>query len=271
MFNKRKLLCICLLLVFLFLITSYNLNKKKGSIQSAITKISSECKAENSDYESENNTENDVMMIGTDKDEDFYKSLILRLIRDEISITEGQDKYYFSDSVSVDYKEMLPDSKFYIVDINGDKKLDIGIRFPTNVLLTYYYDMKSDTLSTALDQHIYTEILGNGQVMMSSQTSMRLTYFYSVIDIFGEDITTITFTEDYMGDSILPEGTRIPNYVYSINIEMRLPDGTRSPNSTISTTNVTKEQWDMMKKPFDDLRENAPKPFNYEELIEVES
>jgi len=48
----------------------------------------------------------------------------------------------------------------------------------------------------------------------------------------------------------------------------KIVDRRRSPNSTISTTDVTKEQWDMMMKPFDDLLENAPKPFNYEELIE---
>jgi len=51
---------------------------------------------------------------------------------------DGENKYYFSDTVSVYYEKMLPESKRYIVDVNGDKKSDIGIRSPSNALLTYY-------------------------------------------------------------------------------------------------------------------------------------
>lgn len=269
MFNKRRLLCLCLLPTFLFLI-SCNLNKKEGSIQSSITEPSSENNVENFDYKSEDNSENDVTMVETGKDEEFYKRLILRLIKNEIEIDDGEDKQYFLDIILADYEEMIPDSKFYIVDINGDKKLDIGIRFPTNVLLTYYYNDETDTLSQALDHHIYTEILGNGQVMMASSSSTSEATFYNVIDIFGEDISTVVFFEDYMGESILSDGTKVPKYLYSVEVRMRLPDGTRRPNNTISSIDVTKEQWDMMKKPFDDLRENAPKPFDYEELMAVE-
>ncbi|NNJ28510.1 hypothetical protein [Lacrimispora defluvii] len=137
--------------------------------------------------------ENEVLMIDVDQGKDFYKRLLIRLIQDDIAINENGRKHHFSDEVSVYYKEMLSDSKFFVVDINGDKKLDIGIMFPTNVLLTYYYDEDTDTLSPALDSHIYTEILGNGQVMMASSSASSSSTFYSVIDISGEPITTITF------------------------------------------------------------------------------
>jgi hypothetical protein len=269
--NKKILLCICLLPIVLFLVTSCNLNKDGGSDSIVLTQSSIENNIESSDDVSEDNSKNDVRMIETDKDEDFYKRLILRLLRNEIAIMDGENKYYFSDTVSVDYEKMLPESKFFIVDINGDKKLDIGIRFPSNVLLTYYYNEETDTLSQALDHHIYTEILGNGQVMMASSSSTSEATFYNVIDIFGEDISTVVFFEDYMGESILSDGTKVPKYLYSVEVRMRLPEGTRRPNNTISTIDVTKEQWDMMRKPFEDLRKNAPTPFNYEELMEVES
>jgi len=69
-----------------------------------------------------------------------------------------------------------------------------------------------------LGHHIYTEILGNGQVMMASSSSSST--------------------------------------------------GTYSASSTVE---VSKEQWEMMKRPFENLRKNAPKPFNYEEIMAVES
>ena len=87
----------------------------------------------------------------------------------------------------------------------------------------------------------------------------------------GEPITTISFFKDYMGDVIIPNETKKPYFEYSINVEMRLPDGPDKLNTTSNRTDVTKEQWEMMKKPFDDLRENAPKPFNYEELMAIKS
>ena len=52
---------------------------------------------------------------------------------------------------------------------------------------------------------------------------------------------------------------------------MRLPGDSEYPNNISSETDVTKEQWDRMKKPFDDLRENVPNPFDYKELMAVES
>lgn len=266
MVNKKLLLCICLLSTVLFMVTSCTLKEKEGSEQSNI-----ENNIESSDDASKDNLEKTVLMTETDQDKDFYKRLILRLIRDQIAITEDEKRYFFSDTVSVDYDKMLPESKFYIVDINGDKKLDIGIRFPSNVLMTYYYNEETDTLSLALDYHMYTEILGNGQVMTFSQTAMSKNYFYSVIDILEENITTIGFLRDYNGKTVLSDGTEKIDYLYSIDVEMRLPGDSEYPNNISSETDVTKEQWDMMKKPFDDLRENAPKPFNYEELMEVES
>lgn len=216
-------------------------------------------------------SDNEVLMIDVDQGVDFYKRILIRLIQDDIAINENGRKHHFSDEVSVYYKEMLSDSKFFVVDINGDKKLDIGIMFPTNVLLTYYYDEDADTLSPALDSHIYTEILGNGQVMMASSSASSSATFYEVIDISGEPITTISFFKDYMGDVIIPNETKKPYFEYSINVEMRLPDGPDKLNTTSNRTDVTKEQWEMMKKPFDDLRENAPKPFNYEELMAIKS
>ena len=246
----------------LFLVTSCNFKEKKASNQSVLIQSNIENNIKGSSYKSEENAE---------KDKNFYKRLILRLIRDQIEITDGEEKYYFSDTVSADYEAMLPNSEFYIVDINGDQKLDIGIKYPTNVLDTYYYNPETDTLNLALDNHMYTEILGNGQIMTASYASMRTAYFYHVINILGEYISTVTFIENYMGESILSDGTKNGNFLYSIVVEMRLPGQEKYPNFTSSTTEVTKEQWDMMKKPFDDLRENAPKPFNYEELIEVES
>lgn len=109
-----------------------------------------------------------------------------------------------------------------------------------------------------MGHHIYTEILGNGQVMLASSSSSSTGTFYKVIDISGNRINTIAFFEDYMGDNILPDGSKKPIYEYSIDLEMRLPDGTRSPNTTSSTVEVSKEQWEMMKRPFEDLRKNAP-------------
>ena len=145
------LLCICVLPTVLFLVTSCNLNKDGGSNSTVLTQSSIENSIESYYGVSEDNSKNGVQMVETDKDEDFYKRLILRLFRNEIEIMDGENKYYFSDTVSVNYEKMLPESKFYIVDINGDKKLDIGIRFPNNVLLTYYYNEETDTLSLALD------------------------------------------------------------------------------------------------------------------------
>lgn len=171
MVNKKLLLCICLLSTVLFLITSYTLKEKERSEQSSFTQSNIENNIESSNDAIKDNLENTDLMTETNQDIDFYKRLILRLIRDQIAITEGEKKYYFSNTVSVDYDKMLPESKFYIVDINGDKKLDIGIRFPSNVLMTYYYNEETDTLSLALDYHMYTEILGNGQVMTFSQTA----------------------------------------------------------------------------------------------------
>lgn len=269
--NKKMLLCIYVLPTVLFLVTSCTLNKDEGSNSTVLTQSSIENSIESYYDVSEDNSKNGVRMVETDKDEDFYKKLILRLFRNEIEIMDGENKYYFSDTVSVNYEKMLPESKFYIVDINGDKKLDIGIRFPNNVLLTYYYNDKTDTLRPALGYHIYTEILGNGQVMMASSSSSSTGTFYKVIDISGNRINTIAFFKDYMRDNILPNGSKEPMYEYSIDLEMRLPDGTRSPNTTSSTVEVSKEQWDMMKRPFEDLRKNAPKPFNYGEIMAVES
>lgn len=262
MLNKKVILCTCLLLAVPLLVTSCNSKEKEDQDQIVFTQSNIENNIESSDYESVDNSE---------KDEEFYKRLLLRLIQNEILITDGENQYYFSDTVSTSYEAMLPESEFYIVDINGDKKLDIGIKFPTNVLETFYYNPETDTLSMALDDHIYTEILGNRQVMTASQTAMRTSYFYSVINILGEKISTVAFTEDYVGESILSDGTKKANFSYSVELRMSFLDGTKRPNRTTSTTEVTKEQWDMMKKPFDDLRKNAPKPFDYEELMAVES
>ena len=118
---------------------------------------------------------------------------------------------------------------------------------------------------------MYTEILGNGQIMTASYAFMRIAFFYHVINILGEYSSTFTFVENYMGESISSDGTKNNKFLYSIVVEMRLPVEKKYPNITSSTTYVTKEQWEMMKRPFEDLRKNAPKPFNYEELIEVES
>ena len=245
-----------------FLVTSCNFKEKKASDQIVLIQSNIENTIKDPSYESEENAE-------TDKK--FYKRLILRLIRNQIEITDGEEKYCFSDTVSADYEAMLPNCEFYIVDINGDKKLDIGIKYPTNVLDTYYYNPETDTLKPALDNHMYTEILRNGQVMTASYASMRTAYFYHVVNILGEYISTVTFVENYMGESISSDVTENDNFLYSIVVEMRLPGQEKYPNITSSTTEVTKEQWDRIKKPFDELRDNAPKPFNYEELMDVES
>jgi hypothetical protein len=38
--------------------------------------------------------------------------------------------------------------------------------------------------------------------MTASQTAMRTSYFYSVINILGEKISTVAFTEDYVGERL---------------------------------------------------------------------
>lgn len=192
--------------------------------------------------------------------EKFYKDLLIRLINNKIAITDKQGKHFLKDQFSKYYIDSLTKSKFYIFDINGDHILDIGICFPTNVLETYYYHPETDTLSKALDDHMYTEVLGNAQILNVTQTGTRISYQYTIINVIGEPITKISFDKDFIS------GDERSN-IYSLVTDINLINNGKDNKSEFYTVEVTKEQWDSLIEPLMELRKNAPKPFTYDELL----
>lgn len=195
--------------------------------------------------------------------EKFYKNLLIRLINNKIAITDQQGKHFFKDQFSEYYIDSLPKSKFYIFDINGDHILDIGICFPSNVLETYYYHPETDTLSKALDDHMYTEVLGNAQILKVAQTGTWISYQYNVINVVGEPVITIRFEKDFIsGDE--------KSDIYSLVIDINLINSEKDKKRESYTVEVTKEQWDSLIEPLMELRKNAPKPFTYDELMASE-
>lgn len=181
--------------------------------------------------------------------EEFCKELIRRLIADNIHIKEGNDKYFFSERYSQAYIENLKDSDYYIIDINGDGILDIGIKFPTNVLTTYIYEPKEDALIQSIGLHMYTEILGEGQHMTISSSAYQTTYFYDVM-VNGKRTLEISFGKELVGMSPLEDGTEEPVFEFTVN-----------------SVQVTQEQWELLSEPLWELQKNAPPPFKYEDVM----
>lgn len=200
--------------------------------------------------ESETNPEDTTITEYPVINEDFCKRLLVRLISDDIAVVEGDYTYYFSDSFSSHYIDKLVDSEYYIVDINADGILDIGINFPTNVLATYTYVQEADILEPSVGLYTYTEILGDGQIMTRTSSAHRSTYFYDVM-VNGKGILTIVFEKELVGMLPLADGT----------------DDRRIFEYRINSVDVTKEQWDLLIEPLWELRKNSPPTFTYEEIM----
>lgn len=182
-------------------------------------------------------------------DEEFCKNLLKRLVTDDIHIKEGDDEYFFSERFSQAYIDDLKDSSYYIIDINGDGILDIGIKFPTNVLTTYRYDQERDILVQSIGLHMYTEILGEGQHMTISSSANQTTYFYDVM-VNGKRTLEISFGKELVGMSTLENGTEEPVFEYTVN-----------------SVQVTQEQWELLSAPLWELRKNAPQPYTHGDVI----
>lgn len=209
----------------------------------------------------DSNIEGESLICKSNSNVEYYKNILLRLIHDGIAIVDGEDKYFFTDVFSSSYVKMLSDSKFYIFDINGDRMLDIGIRFPTNILVAYCYHPETDTLSPLIDSNMYTEILGSGQIMTVSQTSTRTSYQYQLINSLGDVVTMVSFDKEY-------DGKEEADYLYSIRFMVNVKSDMKDANYKTSIVEVTKEQWDTLIEPLMVLRNNPPKPFKYEDLEE---
>lgn len=256
--NKKVLLIPCFLIAGILFthfgsrrVEKYN-SDKAG--QEQITVLNESTVSSN-----DSNIEDESLIGKSNNNEEYYKSVLLRLIHDDIAIVDAEEKYYFSDVFSSYYIKMLSDSKFYIFDINGDRISDIGICFPTNVLVAYCYHPETDTLSSLVDTGMYTEILGNGQIMTVAQTSTRLSYQYQLIDSLGDVVTMISFDKDYIGKEEA-------DFLYSIRFMVNAKSDMKDPNYKNSMIEITKEQWDSLIEPLMVLRKNAPKPLKYEDL-----
>ena len=240
MLNKKRILGIMGISIQLLLV-GCSVGKKSPS---DFTQIHSAPTNETSILEPFTKREEEIFI-----DEEFCENLLRRLVTDDIHIKEGDDEYYFSERFSPEYMEKLKDSNFYIIDINGDGILDIGIKFPTNVLTTYRYDQEEDSLIPSIGLHMYTEILGEGQYMTVSSSASQTTYFYEIM-VNGKSAVTISFGKELVGTSLLADGTE--EYVFEY---------------TVNSVQVTQEQWELLSEPLWELQKNAPQPYTYEDMV----
>jgi len=173
-------------------------------------------------------------------DQEFYKELLRRLLSDEIYIREDTRLHYFSERVSSDIEKYARNYQYYICDVNGDGRSEIGIVFCSGKKYIYKYEEESDTLVKFNGRGDNIKILGDGKILVY--------LFYDGecrLKVLNEQDETV-ISIDYFKNDYGPEEVK-----YYIN-----------------DVEVTEEQWEeLFVKPMEELEKNAPQPFSYEELM----
>ncbi len=177
---------------------------------------------------------------------DSSKNLLLKFLHDEVPIVnypeEGDMKYYSDIS---DENISLEDSKFYIVDMDGDGINEFGYyRYP--MLDIIKYDQEDDTFELCISVKSQQRPIGEGE-MYAIITSQPIIYEYYLYD---EDANLVE-RDYYRTGEVIDKDNKTVIVIYEINGE-----------------NVSLEEWNNETEYFFARKEAAPSPLTYQELFE---
>lgn len=195
--------------------------------------------------------------VGTDDEEadskvniynvhDSSKNLLLRFLHDEVPIIdyseEGETKYY---SDIADENISLEDSKFYIIDMDGDDTNEFGYyRYP--VLEIIKYDKEDDKFDLWISVKSQQRPIGKGE-MYAIITGQPITYEYYQYD---KDAKLLE-SDYYRTGEVFDKDNETATVIYEINGK-----------------NVPIEEWNNETEYFYTRKEAAPNPLTYQELFE---
>lgn len=235
----KKILCVSILIFVIFTFVACDGKTGVVSTNDELIKeksISDEEVIEIEETDSQANVYNEL---------DSSKKLLLRFLNDEVPIVnylENGDRKYYSDISDVNIS--LEDSKFYIVDMDGDGTNEFGYyRYP--MLDIIKYDKEDDNFELWISVKSQQRPIGEGE-MYAIITSQPIIYEYYQYD---KDANLVESDYYRSGEEIDKENETV-TLIYEVNGE-----------------NVSLEEWNNETEYFFTRKDSAPNPLTYQELF----
>lgn len=239
----RKYLTTLIILLMLFALMACL--EQNGNL---VTADEPEQSAYNDNSENANNTEplvSDTKLTdGVYNEDDSSKNLLLRFLNDELPIVNykgASNKLFYSDIADPNIR--LEESKFFIVDMDGDGKDEYGFCIHP-MLEIIKYDDEKEQFEVWISIKSQQRPIGDGE-MYAIITGQPMIYEYYKYDT---------------------DANLLESQYYTIDEEVDEENNTSSIIYSVNGNNVTEEVWRNQTNKFFRLKDLAPNPIEYEQL-----